>query len=68
MPSLIDAADDLRKQLRPLSFPDPVAYTYNPLEYAWERHCDYLGRFGEGSKRVLFLGMNPGGYVPFLQD
>ncbi len=68
---LVSAADDLRKKLRGLTFPDPVAYTYNPLEYAWDRHCDYLKRFGSGSKKVLFLGMNPGPYgmaqtgVPF---
>jgi single-strand selective monofunctional uracil DNA glycosylase len=71
VPTLIDAADELCKALRPLTFPDPVACTYNPLEYAWDRHCDYLGRFGKGPKRVLFLGMNPGPYgmaqtgVPF---
>ena len=71
MPTLIDAADKLRKKLRPLTFPEPVACTYNPLEYAWERHCDYLRRFGQGRKRVLMLGMNPGPYgmaqtgVPF---
>ncbi len=68
---LIQAADDLRKALRGLSFPEPVSCTYNPLEYAWERHCDYLRRFGKGQKKVLFLGMNPGPYgmaqsgVPF---
>lgn len=68
---LVAAADDLRKELRGLNFPEPVAYTYNPLEYAWERHSDYLTRFGNGSKKVLFLGMNPGPYgmaqtgVPF---
>lgn len=68
---LIQAADDLRSELRGLEFPETVACTYNPLEYAWERHCDYLERFGSGSKKVLFLGMNPGPYgmtqtgVPF---
>ncbi len=71
MPTLIDAADELRQALRPLPFPDPVSHTYNPLDYAWERHCDYLRRFGQGHKRVLLLGMNPGPYgmaqtgVPF---
>ena len=60
--SLIAAADDLRKDLRGLTFPDPVSYTYNPLEYAWARHCDYLKKFGSGTKKVLFLGMNPGPY------
>lgn len=71
MSDLIQAADDLRKELHGLKFPDPVAATYNPLEYAWERHCDYLTKFGSGKKKVLFLGMNPGPYgmaqtgVPF---
>jgi single-strand selective monofunctional uracil DNA glycosylase len=69
--ALIKATDDLRRALRGLKFPEPVACTYNPLEYAWERHCDYLDRYGKGSKKVLFLGMNPGPYgmaqtgVPF---
>lgn len=71
MPTLIDAANKLRKTLRPLRFPAPVSHTYNPLDYAWDRHCEYLERFGRGSKRVLMLGMNPGPYgmaqtgVPF---
>lgn len=43
-----------------MAFPAPVQATYNPLEYAWERHCDYLERCGTGRKKVLFLGMNPG--------
>ncbi|MFT6862268.1 MAG: single-strand selective monofunctional uracil DNA glycosylase [Akkermansiaceae bacterium] len=70
-PPLVTAADDLRKELRGLTFPAPVACTYNPLEYAWDRHRDYLTRFGRGPKKVLFLGMNPGPYgmaqtgVPF---
>lgn len=69
--ALITAADTLRRSLRGLVFPDPVAFTYNPLEYAWDRHCDYLSRYGSGTKKVLFLGMNPGPYgmaqtgVPF---
>lgn len=68
---LVVAADDLRKELRDLTFPEPVAFTYNPLEYAWDRHCDYLKRYGTGAKKALFLGMNPGPYgmaqtgVPF---
>ena len=68
---LVKAANDLRKQLRGLTFPEPVDCTYNPLEYAWDRHCDYLTQFGSGKKKVLFLGMNPGPYgmaqtgVPF---
>lgn len=57
---LIDAADTLRRQLRSFTFPAPAAYTYNPLEYAWESHCTYLERFGSGRKKAVFLGMNPG--------
>jgi single-strand selective monofunctional uracil DNA glycosylase len=37
-----------------------VACVYNPLEYAWKPHAAYLRRFGASSKRVIFLGMNPG--------
>jgi single-strand selective monofunctional uracil DNA glycosylase len=33
---------------------------YNPLDYAWKAHEEYLRRYGAGPKRVLFLGMNPG--------
>lgn len=69
--ALITAADKLRRDLRPLTFPAPVSHTYNPLEYAWETHCQFLEKFGAGPKKVLFLGMNPGPYgmtqtgVPF---
>lgn len=69
--SLIAAADELRDALRTLSFSAPVTHTYLPLDYAWEQHCDYLTKFGNGKKRVLLLGMNPGPFgmaqtgVPF---
>jgi single-strand selective monofunctional uracil DNA glycosylase len=43
-----------------LAFSAPVTHVYNPLEYAWVAHEEYLLRFGRGRKRVLFLGMNPG--------
>ena len=70
-PPLIDAAYELREALRGLSFTAPVTHTYQPLDYAWQTHCDYLERYGAGKKRVLFLGMNPGPFgmaqtgVPF---
>ena len=68
---LIDAAAELREELGGLRFSEPVAYVYQPLEYAWEPHRRYLAEFGAGRKRVLFLGMNPGPFgmaqtgVPF---
>ena len=43
-----------------LSFGAPVAYVYNPLSYARAAHEAYLKRYGQGTKEVLLLGMNPG--------
>jgi len=43
-----------------ISFHAPVAYVYNPLQYARAPHEQYIRTFGEGRKRVMFLGMNPG--------
>ena len=54
------AAQELIEELAPLSFSDPVSHTYNPLEYAWAPHREYLQRFAATKKRVFFLGMNPG--------
>ena len=68
---LAKAARKLTKTLAPLKFSEPVAYVYNPLEYAWKSHSMYLKRFGNSTKRVVFLGMNPGPFgmaqtgVPF---
>jgi len=71
IPPLLSAAAELRDAVARLRFPAPVAHVYNPLDYAWETHADYLTRFGGAPKRVLFLGMNPGPFgmvqtgVPF---
>jgi single-strand selective monofunctional uracil DNA glycosylase len=68
---LLSAADELRATLRPLTFAAPVTHVYNPLDYAWRGHSAFVRRFGDGPKRVLFLGMNPGPFgmaqtgVPF---
>lgn len=43
-----------------LSFRAPVEWVYNPLQYAWEPHREYLRRFGGRQGRAVFLGMNPG--------
>jgi single-strand selective monofunctional uracil DNA glycosylase len=69
--NLIASAERLKSSLRNLGFSPPVAYVYQPLDYAWAAHCTYLERFGKGDKRVVFMGMNPGPYgmaqtgVPF---
>jgi single-strand selective monofunctional uracil DNA glycosylase len=68
---LVTAAAALRDAVNRLRFVAPVAFTYNPLDYAWAPHALYLRRFGATRKRVLFLGMNPGPFgmaqtgVPF---
>ncbi len=69
--ALIAAARELSREVGALRFDSPVAYTYNPLEYAWAGHEAYIRRFGSGRKDVLYLGMNPGPFgmaqtgVPF---
>lgn len=40
--------------------PSGVQYVYNPLEYASEPHSNFVHKYGNGPKRILFLGMNPG--------
>ena len=69
--TLIAAARDLSATLGKMRFAPPVTHVYNPLDYAWDIHERYLRRYGEGPKRVVFLGMNPGPFgmvqtgVPF---
>lgn len=69
--ALIAASRGLRDDLAGLTFAEPVAYVYQPLDYAAVSHEVYLSKFGNGSKRILFLGMNPGPFgmtqtgVPF---
>lgn len=54
-----------------LSFEKPVAYVYNPLDYAREPSEAYLELYGQAPKRALLIGMNPGPFgmaqtgVPF---
>lgn len=68
---LLAAALELRDAVDRLQFPLPVAWVYNPLDYAWDIHRQYLEKFGPGPKQVVFLGMNPGPFgmaqtgVPF---
>ena len=68
---VITAARELCREMESLSFAAPVAYTYNPLTYAWAGHEAYIRRFATGPRDVLYLGMNPGPFgmaqtgVPF---
>jgi single-strand selective monofunctional uracil DNA glycosylase len=58
--TLVDISARLRDEVGRLTFSQPVAYVYNPLEYAWQPHRDYLERWGRGAKETVFVGMNPG--------
>ncbi len=68
---LVQIARRLRTEVAALRFASPVACVYDPLEYAWAPHREYLERYGAGHPRVLLVGMNPGPFgmvqtgVPF---
>lgn len=68
---LTTIARRLMREVNELDFADPVAYVYNPLDYAWKPHRAYLERYGSGRRDALFIGMNPGPFgmaqtgVPF---
>jgi single-strand selective monofunctional uracil DNA glycosylase len=57
---LIDITEDLSNEVDRLHFAPPVAHVYNPLDYAWKAHTQYLERYGSAPKEFLLLGMNPG--------
>jgi len=68
---LLDASRQLRRSVDGMRFAAPVTHVYNPLSYAARPHAQYIRRYGEGTRRVVFLGMNPGPFgmaqtgVPF---
>ena len=55
-----NAAKALSSSVSELKFAEPVTFVYNPLDYAWSCHQKYLDRFATSTKKVIFLGMNPG--------
>lgn len=69
--SLLSVMENLKARCGRLRFSPPVAYVYNPLDYAWPVARAYFEKYGKGSREVLFLGMNPGPFgmgqtgVPF---
>jgi single-strand selective monofunctional uracil DNA glycosylase len=69
--NLVQVSRTLSERVSALTFRKPVAYVYNPLEYAQVPHEAYLKRHGKAPKQALLLGMNPGPFgmaqtgVPF---
>jgi single-strand selective monofunctional uracil DNA glycosylase len=68
---LLQAARELSASLGRLRFADPVVQVYDPHVYAWQPFEVYVRRYGNGPKRIVLLGMNPGPFgmmqtgVPF---
>ena len=69
--SLEKITDSLSRKVEKLSFAQPVAAAYNPLQYARDPMHQYIGRYGLKQKEILLVGMNPGPFgmaqtgVPF---
>ncbi len=42
------------------TFGPPVAHVYNPLDYAFDAHRQYLERYCRREADILLVGMNPG--------
>ncbi len=56
----IAAAKKLSREASKIDFSDVVPWVYNPLQYAWKAHQQYIERYARSTCRVVFLGMNPG--------
>lgn len=56
---LVPIARELARKVDALAWHTP-SHVYNPLDYAWHGHRQYLQRYGHARGRVLLLGMNPG--------
>lgn len=47
-------------KLGAMEFGAPITHIYNPLHYASQTHSHFVGCYGNGTKKILFVGMNPG--------
>ena len=53
-------AQVLAREAGSCRFGAPVAHVYNPLDYAFDAHRQYLERYCLGEADILLVGMNPG--------
>jgi single-strand selective monofunctional uracil DNA glycosylase len=58
-PAVVRITRGLAREMSTLEWTTPT-HVYNPLDYAWRTHREYLDRYGAKRGRVLLLGMNPG--------
>jgi single-strand selective monofunctional uracil DNA glycosylase len=69
--SIFEVASTLCEKVDRLKFAPPVEYCYNPLKYASRSSNAYLEMYGQASREVILVGMNPGPFgmaqtgVPF---
>lgn len=70
---LVTAAAKLAADVNRLSFSPAITHVYNPLDYAFEAHSQYVNKYAHGKVDALLMGMNPGPFgmaqngVPFGQ-
>ena len=57
---LLEIECELCEELLSITFPEPVSVIYNPLDYAADTHRSFVHKYGNSTRDVLFLGMNPG--------
>jgi len=68
---ILKVVSNLSDEVSTLSFSEPTAYCYNPLDYAKNTSNQYLKKYGSTKKEVVLVGMNPGPFgmaqtgVPF---
>lgn len=68
---LLDLELEQTVALQALTFGPPITTVYHPVDYASEPHSDYVRRYCQSPKTVVFIGMNPGPFgmvqsgVPF---
>lgn len=49
------SSEELSKQLSPI-----IEHVYNPIDYAKDCYINFLQKYINSCKRLMFLGMNPG--------
>lgn len=57
---VLQAARELATAVDALTFGSAVGFVYNPLDYAWNAHRDYILKYAQRGCRTVFVGMNPG--------
>lgn len=76
---ILRVTESVNRELASLNFSEPVHTVYNPQEYAYSVHREYVERFARSGLRAVFLGMNPGpwgmaqtgvpfGAIPWVRD